>query len=71
MTHHDSPHDAVLARVAALAAPHPSTELSAKIRAAALPRLRPRPLHPAWALLVACSALGYLASALSFTLGLF
>jgi hypothetical protein len=63
--------DRVIACLAALPSPSPSPELSAKIRAAALARLCPRPLHPAWALVVACSALGYLGSALAFTLGLF
>jgi len=63
--------DPVVARLAALPAETPKSELSASIRAAALARLRPRPLHPAWTLLVAGSALGYLLSALRFTLGLY
>jgi hypothetical protein len=63
--------DLVLARLAALPSDLPSPELSAKIRAVSLARLRPRPLHPAWALLVAASTLGYLVSAFLFTVGLF
>jgi hypothetical protein len=72
MMHDDPPEpDRVLARLAELENEQPVPELAKKIRAAALERLRPKPLHSAWALLVACSALGYLAGALRFTLGLF
>ena len=65
---HDDP---VLARVAALPAPALDAALSRRIRTAAVASLVPRALHPAWALLVAGSTLGYLGSALYFTLRLF
>jgi hypothetical protein len=63
--------DPLLARLAALPAHAPLRELSAQIRTAALARLRPRPLHLGWALLVVGSAACYLVSALTFTFGLF
>lgn len=63
--------DPVLARLASLQSEAPGRELSAKIRAASLARLRPRPLHLGWTLLVAASTLGYLVGAVSFTLGLY
>jgi hypothetical protein len=63
--------DPVLARLAALPDETPARDLTARIRAASLARLRPRPLHLGFTLLVAGSALGYLLSALRFTLGLF
>jgi hypothetical protein len=65
---HDDP---VLARIAALPNPLPDAARSRKIERAALPLLKPRPLHPAWALLVFGSTCGYLGSALYFTLRLF
>ena len=71
MTSDRTDDDPVLARLAALPAHAPMPELSAKIRAAALARLRPRPLHPGWTLLVAGSTVGYLVSALRFTFELF
>jgi len=65
---HDDP---LLARLAALPEPVPTAERSERILAAALAVLRPRPLHPAWALLVASGTFGYLGSAVYFTLHLF
>ena len=71
MTPADRCEDAVLERLAALPEVAPAPELSRHIRAAALARLRPRPLHPAWALVVGCAALTYLFGALNFALNLF
>ena len=53
-------HDPVLARLAALESSTPSAELTAKIRAAAAPRIAPRPLHPFFTVAVAGSVLSYL-----------
>lgn len=63
--------DPVLARLAALPNPVPDPARSAHVRGAALARLRPRRLHPAWVLLVASSTVGYLGGAFYFSLGLF
>jgi hypothetical protein len=71
MTREDRFEDAVVGRLAALPALAPTRELSHRIRATALARLRPRPLHPAWALAVGCAALVYLFGALNFVMGLF
>ena len=59
--------DPVFACLAALPAMDPSPEVSARLRAAAHARLRPRPLHPAWTLLVAVAVLGYLGWAMRFS----
>jgi hypothetical protein len=67
----DRVEDAVLARLAALPDIVPALALSQQIRAAALARLRPRPLHPVWALVVGCAACVYLFGTLNFVLGLF
>ncbi|HEX2882501.1 MAG TPA: hypothetical protein VHO25_23430 [Polyangiaceae bacterium] len=62
---HDVEHQ-MLTRLAGLAPPAVPAELSRKIRAAALPTLQVRPLHPAWLLAVAATTVCYLASALYF-----
>ncbi len=71
MTREDRCDDAVLGRLAALPEVAPEPELSRHIRAAALVRLRPRPLHPVWALVVGCAAVIYVFGALNFVMGLF
>jgi hypothetical protein len=63
--------DPVLSQLARLATPAVSAEVSRKIRVAALPALRLRPVHPAWIFAVAGTAAGYFGSALYFTLRLF
>jgi len=63
--------DPVLARLAALPMAPLDPQRSQRIRAAALRALRPRALHPAWAMLVAGSTLCYLVCSLWFTLNLF
>ncbi len=65
---HDDP---VLARLAALPNPTPDPARSEQVRQAALARLRPRRLHPAWVLLVASSTFGYLGGAFYFAVRLF
>jgi hypothetical protein len=50
--------DPVLARLSELPCIEPTASLSAKIRAAALPKLEPRKINPAWSLAVAVSVLG-------------
>ncbi|HTQ05235.1 MAG TPA: hypothetical protein VMI54_15330 [Polyangiaceae bacterium] len=65
---HDDP---VLARLAALPNPPTDPARTARLREAALLRLRPRRLHPAWAVLVASSTVAYLGSALYFAVRLF
>ena len=65
---HDDP---VLRALAALPEPRLDPGRAHTVRAKATARLRPRPLHPAWACLVASGAVGYLGSALYFTLHLF
>jgi len=63
--------DPVILRLAALPATPLDPERSQRTRAAALRALRPRALHPAWAMLVAGSTLCYLCCSLWFTLNLF
>ena len=63
--------DPVLARLAALPNPAPDPTRSERVREAALARLCPRRLHPAWVLLVASSTIGYLGGALYFAVRLF
>jgi hypothetical protein len=58
--------DQMLTRLAGLAPPAVPAELSRKIRTAALPAMRVRPLHPAWLVAVAATTVCYLASALYF-----
>jgi hypothetical protein len=65
---HDDP---VLARLAALPNPVPEPARAERLRHAALARLRPRRLHPAWVVLVASSTFGYLGGAFYFALHLF
>jgi hypothetical protein len=67
----DVPADRVLTQLVQLAAPTVPAELSNRIRAAALPALQPRPLHPAWLIAVAATTVCYLGSALYFTAQLF
>ncbi|MGD0679303.1 MAG: hypothetical protein ABSC94_28240 [Polyangiaceae bacterium] len=59
--------DPVFACLADLPAIDPSPELSARLRAAAHARLRPRHVHPAWTLLVAAAVVGYLGWAMHFS----
>lgn len=63
--------DPVLRRLAELPALPPSDDLSERIRGAAHAALRPRPLHPFWALTVAASVLAYLGWAFYFTNALY
>lgn len=63
--------DPVLARLAELPHEAPSPEISASIRRAATVRLRPRPVHPAWPLLIAASTVVYLGWAVHFSSGLY
>jgi hypothetical protein len=63
--------DPVLLRLAALPVPVPDPARARRTREAALARLRPRRLHPAWVLLVASSVCGYLGSAFYFAVQLF
>ncbi len=67
----DVPADRVLTHLAQRRAPAVPAELSLRIRAAALPALQLRPLHPAWLLAVAATTVCYLGSALYFTAHLF
>jgi hypothetical protein len=59
--------DDVLSGLARLPVEAPAPALSRKIRAAALARLVPPRLHPAWSLLVAASVVAYLGWALVYT----
>jgi len=63
MTHPDP----VFARLAALPGAEPSRELSERLRRAAHARLRPRRVHPAWAIAIALSVVSYLTWAVSFS----
>jgi len=63
--------DPVLDRLAALPVVEPTPELSASLRAAALVRLRPRRVHPVWALVVAASVVSYLGWAVQFSSSLY
>ncbi|HWA75191.1 MAG TPA: hypothetical protein VG937_22795 [Polyangiaceae bacterium] len=58
--------DPVLQRLAELDAPAPVPELSVELRARALEKLRPRPVHPGFALAVAASVMAYFGWALHF-----
>ena len=66
-----NPDDPVLRALAALPVPRVDPGRARALRARAAEKLRPRPLHPAWAWLVASGVAGYLGSALYFTLHLF
>jgi hypothetical protein len=66
-----TPSDPVLVRLARLPAPEPPPELSARVRAEAIARLRPRRVHPAWTLAVAVSVVSYLTWALRFASSLY
>jgi hypothetical protein len=63
--------DPVFARLAALAALEPSPEFSERLRGIAHGRLRSRPVHPAWLVLVAVSLVGYLGWAAHFAASLY
>lgn len=63
--------DPVLCRLAELQAPTPNAEVSAAVRAAALARLCPRPIHPAWTIALVVSALSYLGWAVRFSSSLY
>jgi type VI protein secretion system component VasF len=58
--------DPVFARLAELIAEERPPEFSANLRAEALRRLRPRGLHPVWAILVGVSVVSYLGWAIHF-----
>lgn len=66
-----TPSDPVLARLAALPVAELEPKLAATVRAAAVTRLRPRPLHPAWTVAVVASGLVYLGWALHFSANLY
>lgn len=59
--------DPVFARLAELPAQEPDPVLSARLRARAHRMLRPRPLHPLFAVAAAASVVAYLGWALYFT----
>jgi NO-binding membrane sensor protein with MHYT domain len=56
----------VLVRLSELPCVEPRAELTARIRAAALPKLELRKVHPLWSLAVAASVVGYLCWAVHF-----
>ncbi len=56
----------VLVRLSELPGIEPKSELTARIRAAALPMLELRKLHPFWSLAVVASVMGYLCWAVHF-----
>jgi hypothetical protein len=58
--------DPVLQRLASLPARGPDAELSARVRAMAHARLRPRQVGSVWAFLIAVAAVGYLGWAMNF-----
>jgi hypothetical protein len=58
--------DPVLQRLSQLDAPAPVPVLSTELRARAHAKLRPRPLHPGFALAVAASVVAYFGWALHF-----
>lgn len=62
----DAPLDALLSRLAELPVPEPPEELSLLLRAEALRRFRPRPLHVVWVALALASCAGYLGAAVYF-----
>jgi hypothetical protein len=59
--------DPVFARLATLPGAEPSRELSESLRRAAHARLRPRRVHPAWAIGIALCVVSYLSWAVSFS----
>jgi hypothetical protein len=63
--------DPVFARLTALPVLELEPKLSKTVRAAAVARLRPRPIHPAWTLAVIASGLTYLGWALHFAASLY
>jgi hypothetical protein len=63
--------DPVLACLAHLPGMDPSPELTLRLRAAAHARLRPRPVHPAFTLMVVASVVSYLSWALHFSSSLY
>lgn len=62
--------DPVLARLAELPAEKPSAELAERLRAKAHARLRPRPMHPVWAVVAVSGVVGYLSWAVQFSASL-
>lgn len=63
--------DPVLACLAKLPAVEPAPELSDNLRAAAYARLRPRPVHPGFTVMVLVSVVSYLSWAVHFSSGLY
>jgi hypothetical protein len=66
-----TPSDPVLVRLATLPVAELEPTLAATVRAAAVARLRPRPLHPAWTIAVVASGLAYLGWAVHFSASLY
>jgi hypothetical protein len=63
--------DPVFAHLADLRPSEPNPELSASLRAAAYSRLRPRPVHAAWSVIILVSTVSYLGWAVHFASSLY